>query len=92
MASLIAELRRRNVFRVAFAYIVVGWVVMQVAEFLAPLLQLPPWTVSFALYLGIVGFPFALVFAWAFELTPEGLRRTQDVDPETVAYPMPGWA
>lgn len=83
MASLIAELRRRNVFRVAFAYIVVGWVVMQVAEFLAPLLQLPPWTVSFALYLGIVGFPFALVFAWAFELTPEGLRRTQDVDPDT---------
>ncbi len=82
MASLIAELRRRNVFRVAFAYIVVGWVVMQVAEFLAPLLQLPPWTVSFALYLGIVGFPFALVFAWAFELTPEGLRRTQDVDPD----------
>ena len=83
MASLIAELRRRNVFRVAFAYIVVGWVVMQVADFLAPLLQLPSWTVSLALYLGIVGFPFALVFAWAFELTPEGLRRTQDVDPDT---------
>jgi len=82
MASIIAELRRRNVFRVAFAYLVVGWVVMQVAEFLAPLLQLPPWTVSFALYLGIIGFPFALVFAWAFELTPEGLRRTQDVDPD----------
>lgn len=82
MASLIAELRRRNVFRVAFAYIVVGWVVMQVAEFLAPLLQLPSWTVSFALYLGVIGFPFALVFAWAFELTPEGLRRTQDVDPD----------
>ena len=82
MTSLIAELRRRNVFRVAFAYIVVGWVVMQVAEFLAPLLQLPSWTVSFALYLGVIGFPFALVFAWAFELTPEGLRRTQDVDPE----------
>jgi len=76
MTTLIAEFRRRNVFRVAFAYIVVGWVVLQVAEFLSPLLQLPPWTVSFALYLGIVGFPFALVFAWAFELTPEGLRRT----------------
>ncbi len=82
MTTLIAEFRRRNVFRVAFAYIVVGWVVLQVAEFLSPLLQLPPWTVSFALYLGIVGFPFALVFAWAFELTPEGLRRTQDVDPD----------
>ena len=82
MASLLAELRRRNVFRVGFAYIVVGWVVLQVAEFLSPLLQLPPWTVSFALYLGIIGFPFALLFAWAFELTPDGLRRTQDVDPD----------
>ena len=82
MASLVSELKRRNVFRVAFAYIIVGWVVLQVAEFLAPLLQLPEWTVSFALFLGIIGFPFALLFAWAFELTPEGLRRTQDVDPE----------
>ena len=80
--GLLAELKRRNVFRVALAYIIVGWVVLQVAEFLAPLLQLPEWTVSFALYLGIIGFPFALLFAWAFELTPGGLRRTQDVDPE----------
>ena len=82
MSSLLQELKRRNVFRVAIAYIIVGWVVLQVAEFLAPLLQLPEWTVSFALYLGIIGFPFALLFAWAFEVTPEGLRRTQDVDPE----------
>jgi TolB-like protein/Flp pilus assembly protein TadD len=79
--GLVTELKRRNVIRLAFAYIIVGWVVLQVAEFLAPLLQLPEWTVSFALYLGILGFPFALIFAWAFELTPEGLRRTQDVDP-----------
>jgi TolB-like protein len=79
--GLFTELKRRNVIRLAFAYIIVGWVVLQVAEFLAPLLQLPEWTVSFALYLGILGFPFALIFAWAFELTPEGLRRTQDVDP-----------
>ena len=82
MAALVSELKRRNVFRVAFAYIIVGWVVLQVAEFLAPLLQLPEWTVSFALFLGIIGFPFALLFAWAFELTPDGLRRTQDVDPD----------
>jgi TolB-like protein len=81
MASLLAELKRRNVIRVAVAYIVVGWVVLQVAEFLSPLLQLPVWTVPFALYLGILGFPFALIFAWAYELTPQGLRRTQDVDP-----------
>lgn len=79
MTSLLSELKRRNVFRVAVAYIVVGWVVLQVAEFLAPLLQLPEWTVSLALFIGIIGFPFALIFAWAFELTPEGLKRTADV-------------
>lgn len=80
MSSLLSELKRRNVFRVAVAYIVVGWVVLQVAEFIAPLLQLPEWTVSLALYLGIIGFPFALIFAWAFELTHEGLKLTSQVD------------
>ncbi len=82
MNSLLQELKRRNVYKVALAYIVVGWVVLQVAEFLSPLLQLPDWTVSLALYLGILGFPFALIFAWAFELTPEGLRLTDKVAPE----------
>ncbi len=82
MASLYTELKRRNVFRVAVAYVVVGWVVLQVAEITAPLMQLPDWTVPMALFFGIVGFPFAIVFAWAFELTPEGLRRTEDVHPE----------
>ena len=80
MTSLFAELKRRNVYKVAFAYVVVGWVVLQVAEFLQPLLQLPQWTVSLALYIGIIGFPFALLFAWAFELTPDGLRLTEHVD------------
>jgi TolB-like protein/Tfp pilus assembly protein PilF len=79
MSSLFHELKRRNVYKVALAYIVVGWVVLQVAEFLSPLLQLPEWTVSLALYLGLLGFPFALIFAWAFELTPEGLRLTEKV-------------
>lgn len=82
MSSLFHELKRRNVYKVALAYIVVGWVVLQVAEFLSPLLQLPDWTVSLALYLGILGFPFALIFAWAFELTPEGLRLTEKVSRE----------
>ncbi len=82
MNRLLKELQRRNVYRVALAYIVVGWVVLQVAEFLSPLLQLPDWTVSLALYLGLLGFPFALIFAWAFEMTPEGLRLTEKVAPE----------
>jgi TolB-like protein len=80
--NILEELNRRNVFKVAFAYLVVGWVVLQVAEFISPLLRLPEWTVSFALYIGIIGFPFALLFAWAFELTPDGLKPTRDVQPE----------
>jgi TolB-like protein len=79
MSSILAELKRRNIFRVAVAYAVVGWVVVQAAEFLSPLLRLPEWTVSFALFVGIIGFPIALVSAWAFELTPEGIKRTEDV-------------
>ncbi|MEP4149331.1 MAG: hypothetical protein ABJL54_19080 [Halioglobus sp.] len=82
MGSLLAELKRRNVFRVALAYVIVGWVVLQVAETLAPLMQLPEWTVSLTLYIGIIGFPFALLFAWAFELTPEGLKRSKEVSEE----------
>jgi TolB-like protein len=79
-SGIYSELKRRNVFRVSIAYVVVGWVVLQVAEFLQPLLRLPEWTVSLALYIGIIGFPFALLFAWAFELTPSGLKRTAEVD------------
>ncbi len=82
MASLFSELKRRNVIRVAVAYIVVGWVVLQVAEILSPLLQLPEWTISLVFYLGVIGFPFALIFAWAFELTPQGLKLSADVHPE----------
>lgn len=80
--NMLEELNRRNVFKVAFAYLVVGWVVLQVAEFISPLLRLPEWSVSFALYVGIIGFPFALLFAWAFELTPDGLKPTRDVPAE----------
>ena len=82
MASLFGELQRRNVFRVAIVYVVVGWVVLQVAEIIAPIMNLPDWTVPMVLFIGIVGFPFAMIFTWAFELTPDGLKRTEDVHPE----------
>ncbi len=82
MASLFGELQRRNVFRVAIVYVVVGWVVLQAAEIIAPIMNLPDWTVPMALFIGIVGFPFAMIFTWAFELTPDGLKRTEDVHPE----------
>lgn len=80
--SLFSELKRRNVFRVATAYVVVGWVVLQVADTVVPILGLPEWTTKFLLFTGVCGLPFALVFAWAFELTPEGIKRTEDVDRE----------
>lgn len=82
MASLLEELKRRNVFRVAVGYLVLAWVVLQIADLVAPALRLPEWTLSFVTFIGIIGFPFALFFAWAFELTPEGIKRSEDVDPQ----------
>lgn len=82
MSSLISELKRRNVFRVSIAYLIVGWLVLQLTDIVAPALRLPEWTMSLVTYLGIIGFPFAILFTWAFELTPEGLKRTADVHPD----------
>ena len=78
--SLLAELQRRNVFRVALVYVAVGWITMQVVDTMAPALQLPEWIPSAIALLLIVGFPLALVFAWAYELTPEGLKKEREVD------------
>lgn len=74
--NLLAELRRRSVFRVAAAYLISGWVVMQVVALIAEASGLPTWTSSFALVLLIVGLPIALIVAWAFEITPEGVKQT----------------
>ena len=79
--SLFEELKRRNVFRVGAAYLVVGWVVLEVASIVAPALGLPNWTLTLLLFAGLCGLPFALIFAWAFELTPDGLKRTEEVSP-----------
>lgn len=80
MTSLFAELKRRNVFRVAIAYVVLAWIVLQAGETLAPALHLPEWVNSLLVFFAILGLPFAIFFAWAFELTPEGLKKEQDVD------------
>ena len=82
MASLLEELKRRNVIRVAVGYLVLAWVVLQITDLVAPALRLPEWTLSFVTFVGIIGFPFALFFAWIFELTPEGLKRSEDVEPQ----------
>ena len=78
--SLFQELKRRNVFKVAAAYIIVGWIILQVGEVLSPALLLPDWTNSALAFFIILGFPLALFFAWAFEMTPEGLKKEKDVD------------
>jgi TolB-like protein len=77
--SFFAELKRRNVFRVAAAYAVIGWMVVQVTSVFAPALHLPDWIVSLLALIVVIGFPITLAFAWVYELTPEGLKRTDDV-------------
>lgn len=80
MTNLFAELKRRNVFKVAAAYIIVGWLIMQAGDTLAPALHLPEWVNSLLAFFLILGFPMALFFAWAYEMTPDGLKREKDVD------------
>jgi TolB-like protein/Flp pilus assembly protein TadD len=78
--SFIKELKRRNVIRVAIAYAVAAWLLIEFSATTFPMLRLPEWTATFVTVLVIIGFPLALIFAWAYELTPEGLKREKDVD------------
>jgi TolB-like protein/cytochrome c-type biogenesis protein CcmH/NrfG len=79
-SSFFTELKRRNVYKVAVAYAIVGWLSIQIATQVFPFLEIPNWVVRLVIVAVAIGFPIALVIAWAFELTPEGLKRTQDVD------------
>src|SRR4051812_41614514 len=81
MASFFAELKRRNVYKVAVAYAVVAWLLIQAASILFPTYEAPAWVMKVFLAVVVAGFPIALVIAWAFELTPEGLKRTENVSP-----------
>jgi TolB-like protein/Tfp pilus assembly protein PilF len=78
--SLIAELRRRNVFRVGVAYAIVGWLLIEITATTFPILKLPDWSVTLVTALVLIGFPLALIVAWAFEMTPEGIKREAEVD------------
>jgi len=78
--SFFNELKRRNVFKVAAAYAIVGWLIMQAGEVMAPALRLPDWINSALAFFLILGFPLAMLFAWAFELTPEGIKKDKGVD------------
>ena len=77
--SLFSELKRRNIFRVALLYLVASWMILQVAEVGVSLLGLPGWTGRFVFLLLAIGFPLVMVFSWAYEITPEGIRREKDV-------------
>jgi TolB-like protein len=78
--NFFAELKRRNVYKVAVAYAIVGWLLVQIATQVFPFLEIPHWVVRLVIVVVAIGFPIALVIAWAFELTPEGIKRTEDVD------------
>jgi len=74
-----AELKQRNVYKVAIAYAVVAWLLMQVASQIFPFFEIPNWAVRLVVLLLIIGFPVALILAWAFDLTSEGIKRAEDV-------------
>jgi TolB-like protein len=78
--SLITELKRRNVFRVSIAYLALGWIVTQVSSTVAPMLHLPDWVGPVVLWIGVIAFPFVVMFSWIYELTPEGIKRESEVD------------
>ncbi len=75
MASIWGELKRRSVVRVAIAYVIVSWLVLQMSDVLIPLLSLPEWVGRLIFLLLVIGFPFSLIMAWAFEVTPDGIKR-----------------
>lgn len=88
--KFLGELQRRNVYRVAVTYAVVSWVLIQIATQVFPFFEIPNWTVRVVVLLLLLGFPVALILAWAFELTPEGIKRTEDVPPHESIRPHTG--
>ena len=89
-ATFLTELKRRKVYRVAVAYAIVAWLLIQAASILFPTFEAPPWVMKVFVTAVILGFPVALILAWAFELTPEGLRRAEEVAPQASKMRKPG--
>jgi len=80
ISNFIEELKRRNVFKVATAYAIAGWLIIQIATSVFPTFEFPSWTTQFVIILVVIGFPLSLIFAWAFELTPEGIKKSKEVE------------
>ena len=89
-ATFLTELKRRKVYRVAVAYAIAAWLLIQAASILFPTFEAPPWVMKVFVTAVILGFPVALILAWAFELTPEGLRRSEEVAPQASKMRKPG--
>src|SRR5215831_4153093 len=77
--SFFAELKRRNVYKVAVAYLVASWLLIQIATQVFPFFEIPNWAVRLVVLILILGFPAALIFSWAFEITPEGIKRESEI-------------
>jgi TolB-like protein len=79
--NFFSELKRRNVYKIAVAYAVASWLIIQIATQVFPFFEIPNWAVRLVVLILILGFPVALILAWAFEITPEGIKRAEDVSP-----------
>ena len=79
--NFFVELKRRNVYKVAIAYVVASWALAQGLAQVLPVFDIPNWVVRLVVLLLIIGFPVALVLSWAFEITSEGIKRESDIDP-----------
>src|ERR1700749_745131 len=79
--NFFSELKRRNVYKVAVAYAVVSWLLIQIATQVFPFFEIPNWAVRLVVLLLILGFPVALICSWAFEITPEGIKRESEISP-----------
>ncbi len=90
MKSFLGEVKRRNVARAAIAYAIVGWLLVEIASTVLPTFDTPDWVLKAFTFLVVLGFPLVLLFAWAFELTPEGLKRTHEVPAEQSVTPSTG--
>ena len=90
MASFFAELKRRSVFRVGIAYVVAAWVLLQLGDVVFDFLEVPAWAGKLLIVFLALGLPIALILAWAFELTPEGVKRDKDVDRSKTTTHQPG--
>src|SRR5512133_2555530 len=87
MRRFFFELQRRKVYRVAIAYAVAAWLAAQVVTQIFPVFEVSPWALRSMIVLLIAGFPIALILAWAFDITPEGIKRTDDVGPAQAQTP-----